>query len=50
MIAIFRQYVLPLLIVLTFFVALVAVSARAFLPDDMSAPAPIEPPAVVLWR
>lgn len=40
--AIFRQYVLPFLIVLVFFVALVAVSARIFLPNDMAAPAPIE--------
>ncbi|WP_045053948.1 hypothetical protein [Aliterella atlantica] len=39
---IFRQYVLPFLIVLVFFVALVAVSARIFLPSDMAAPAPIE--------
>lgn len=40
--AIFRQYVLPLVIVLVFFVALVAVSARIFIPSDMAAPAPIE--------
>lgn len=40
--AIFRQYVLPFLIVLVFCVALVAVSARIFLPTDMAAPAPIE--------
>jgi hypothetical protein len=40
--AIFRQYILPFLIVLVFFVALVAVSARIFLPADMAAPAPIE--------
>jgi len=40
--AIFRQYVLPFLIVLVFFVALVAVSARIFLPNDMAAPAPVE--------
>ena len=36
------QYVVPLLIVLVFAVALVAVSARAFLPNDMAAPAPID--------
>ncbi len=40
--AIFRQYIAPLLIVLTFLFALVAVSSRIFLPSDMAAPAPIE--------
>ncbi|MBD1893476.1 hypothetical protein [Coleofasciculus sp. FACHB-129] len=40
--AIFRQYIVPLIVVLIFFVALVAVSARIFLPSDMAAPAPIE--------
>lgn len=40
--AIFRQYIAPLLIVLVFLVALVAVGARIFLPNDMMAPAPIE--------
>ena len=40
--AILRQYVLPFAIVFVFFVALVAVSARIFLPTDMAAPAPIE--------
>lgn len=39
---IFRQYIAPLLVVLVFLVALVAVSARIFLPSDMAAPAPIE--------
>ncbi|WP_169886891.1 hypothetical protein [Scytonema hofmannii] len=39
--AIFRQYIAPLLVVLIFFVALVAVSARIFLPSDMASPAPI---------
>lgn len=39
--AIFRQYILPLLIVLTFLFALVVVSARIFLPSDMAAPAPM---------
>jgi len=38
----FRQYIAPLLVVLIFVVALVAVSARIFLPEDMAAPAPIE--------
>ncbi len=40
--AIFRQYIAPLLIVLTFLFALVAVSSRIFLSSDMAAPAPIE--------
>lgn len=40
--AIFRQYIAPLLIVLVFLVALVAVSSRIFLPSDMAAPAPVE--------
>lgn len=40
--AIFRQYIAPLIVVLVFFVALLAVSARIFLPQDMAAPAPIE--------
>lgn len=43
----FRSYIAPLLIVLTFVVAMVAVSARIFLPSDMMAPAPIEPTAGV---
>lgn len=38
----FRQYVAPFLIVLVFLVALLAVSARIFLVDDMAAPAPTE--------
>ena len=38
----FRQHIAPLLVVLVFFVALIAVSARIFLPSDMAAPAPIE--------
>jgi hypothetical protein len=37
----FRQYVAPLIVVLLFLVALVAVSARIFLPDDMNQPAPM---------
>ncbi|HEY9859225.1 MAG TPA: hypothetical protein V6D16_06950 [Candidatus Obscuribacterales bacterium] len=40
--AFFRQYIAPLIVVLVFLVALVAVSARIFLPGDMAAPAPIE--------
>ena len=40
--AIFRQYIAPFIVVLVFLVALVAVSARIFLPNDMAAPAPIE--------
>ncbi len=44
MIAFFRAYIAPLLIVLTFVLAMVAVSARIFLPSDMLAPAPIEEP------
>ncbi len=40
----FRSYIAPLLIVLIFAVAMVAVSARIFLPSDMMAPAPIEEP------
>ncbi|MEG4799165.1 hypothetical protein QUB63_01795 [Microcoleus sp. ARI1-B5] len=39
---IIRQYIAPLIAILVFFVALVAVSARIFLPADMAAPAPIE--------
>lgn len=37
-----RSYVAPLLVVLIFLVAMLAVSARIFLPNDMMAPAPIE--------
>ncbi|HEY9875492.1 MAG TPA: hypothetical protein V6D12_18815 [Candidatus Obscuribacterales bacterium] len=40
--AIFRQYIAPLIAILFFFVALLAVSVRIFLPSDMAAPAPIE--------
>lgn len=39
---IFREYIAPFLIVLVFFIAMIAVSARIFLPNDMLAPAPIE--------
>lgn len=38
--ALFRQYIAPFLVMLVFLVALVAVSARIFLPTDMAAPAP----------
>ncbi|WP_310488250.1 hypothetical protein [Chamaesiphon sp. VAR_69_metabat_338] len=37
----FRQNVAPFLILLVFLFALVAVSARIFLPSDMSGPAPL---------
>ena len=40
--AFFRSFIAPLLIVLIFAVAMLAVSARIFLPSDMMAPAPIE--------
>lgn len=42
--AFFRQYIAPLFVFLIFLVALVAVSARIFLPSDLAAPAPIEQP------
>ncbi|MEB3830781.1 hypothetical protein [Phormidium sp. CCY1219] len=42
----FRQYIAPFLIVLVFLVALLAVSARIFLPSDMMAPAPISEPVL----
>ena len=44
----FRQYIAPLFIVLIFAIALLAVSARIFLPSDMMAPAPIEEPVSAL--
>jgi len=37
-----RSYVMPFLVILTFAIALLAVSARIFLPDDMLAPAQME--------
>jgi hypothetical protein len=46
--AIFRQYIAPLLVVLVFIIALVAVSARIFLPSDMAAPAPIEETGMIV--
>jgi hypothetical protein len=42
--AFFRQYIAPLIVTLLFAIALIAVSARIFLPGDMMAPAPIEEP------
>lgn len=42
MAAIFRQYVIPAVIVLVFGFTLFVVSVRSFLPDDMAQPAPIE--------
>ncbi|MEM9088756.1 MAG: hypothetical protein AAGC93_08445 [Cyanobacteria bacterium P01_F01_bin.53] len=44
----FRQYIAPLFIVLIFAMALLAVSARIFLPSDMMAPAPITEPVSTL--
>jgi hypothetical protein len=38
----FRRYISPLIIFVFFLIALVAVSARIFLPTDMAAPAPVE--------
>lgn len=38
----FRQYIAPLFVVLIFVLALVAVSARIFLPSDLAAPAPVD--------
>ena len=40
--AFFRQYIAPFFVVLIFLLALLAVSARIFLPSDMAAPAPVE--------
>jgi hypothetical protein len=40
--AFFRQYIAPLIVVLLFTVALVAASARIFLPGDMAGPAQME--------
>ena len=39
--SVLRQYIAPLFAVLIFGLALFAVSARIFLPDDMLEPAPI---------
>jgi hypothetical protein len=40
--ALFRQYIAPLIVVLIFMFSLLVVSARIFLPQDMAAPAPVE--------
>jgi hypothetical protein len=40
-VAFFRQYIAPLIIFAIFLFTLILVSSRAFLPDDMVAPAPI---------
>ena len=40
--AFLRQFVAPALIFLVFLLALVATSARIFLPEGLSAPAPVE--------
>lgn len=42
--AFFRSYIAPFFIVLIFAIAMLAVSARIFLPSDLSAPAPIDDP------
>ncbi len=40
--AFFRQYIVPLVVIFVFLVALVVVSARTFLPAGLSTPAPVE--------
>jgi hypothetical protein len=40
--AIFRQYIVPFLILLVFLFSLMVVSARIWLPSDMMAPAPVD--------
>lgn len=40
--AFLRQFVAPVFILLIFLVALAATSARIFLPNDLSSPAPVE--------
>ena len=47
--AFFRQYISPIIIFLIFLVALVAVSARIFLPSDLAAPAPMDENIEVSW-
>jgi hypothetical protein len=37
----FQQYIVPIIIFAVFFFTLVLVSSRAFLPSDMTAPAPV---------
>ncbi|MBO9997521.1 MAG: hypothetical protein J7641_00715 [Cyanobacteria bacterium SID2] len=41
---VFRQIIAPILIVVVFLLALVATSARIFLPEGLSAPVSIEAP------
>lgn len=43
-----RQYVAPFAVIAIFLLALLAVSARIFLPADMAAPAPVESEEVSL--
>lgn len=38
---VFRQYIAPALIVIVFLLAFLATSARIFLPDGLSSPAPV---------
>ena len=38
----FRSYIAPFFIVLIFAIAMLAVSARIFLPSDLAAPAPLD--------
>lgn len=45
--AFFRQFIAPLFIFLIFAIALLAVSARIFLPSDLAAPAPVEDSAMI---
>ncbi|MCC5900220.1 MAG: hypothetical protein JJU32_20205 [Phormidium sp. BM_Day4_Bin.17] len=42
---IFRQYIAPALIVVVFLLALLATSARIFLPEGLSSPVSVEAPA-----
>ncbi|MBD2089426.1 hypothetical protein H6F67_06120 [Microcoleus sp. FACHB-1515] len=46
----FRQNIAPFLVLLVFLVALIATSARIFLPSDMIAPAPIDEPTSQIER
>ena len=39
--AFFRQYIAPLIVVFIFGLALIATSARIFIPNEMAAPAPL---------
>lgn len=39
---IIREYIAPLVALIIFLFALVAVSARIFSPNDLAAPAPVE--------